>query len=121
MLTLFRWHTKRCPQDSRDHIKCQCPIWMDWTLPDGQRVRKSLGLKDWQAAQRRAREMEADGITSAGEAVTIDKAIEKFEADAKTTVKTSTLKQYKIILGRLSAFAKRNGLCFLEATRRVPG
>ena len=72
MLTLFRWHTKRCPHDSRDYIKCQCPIWMDWTLPDGQRVRKSLGLKDWQAAQRRARDMEAEGIATAGETITID-------------------------------------------------
>jgi hypothetical protein len=114
MLTLFRWHTKRCPHDSRDYIKCQCPIWMDWTLPDGQRIRKSLGLKDWQAAQRRAREMEADGISSGGETVTIQKAIEAFEADAKTTVKPSTLKQYKIILGRLDAFAKEKGYVFLK-------
>jgi site-specific recombinase XerD len=114
MLTLFRWHKKRCPHDSRDYIKCQCPIWMDWTLPDGQRVRKSLGLKDWQAAQRRAREMEANGITSGGETVTIEKAIEAFEADAKTTVKPSTLKQYKIILGRLEKFAKEKGYVFLK-------
>jgi site-specific recombinase XerD len=114
MLTLFRWHTKRCPHDSRDYIKCLCPIWMDWTLPDGQRVRKSLGLKDWQAAQRRARDVEADGITSAGEAVTIQKAIEAFEADAKNTVKSSTFKQYKIILGRLSAYAKEHGYVFLK-------
>jgi len=113
MLTLFRWHTKRCPHDSRDYIKCQCPIWMDWTLPDGQRVRKSLRLKDWQAAQRRAREMEADGIPSAGEAVTVRKAIEAFEADAKNAVKPSTLKQYKIILGKLNAFAKDKGYVFL--------
>ena len=114
MLTLFRWHTKRCPHDSRDYVKCQCPIWMDWTLPDGQRIRKSLGLKDWQAAQRRAREMEADGIASAGEAVTVQKAIEAFEADAKNTIKSSTLKQYKIILSRLEAYSKEKGYVFLK-------
>jgi integrase len=114
MLTLFRWHTKRCPHDGRDYVKCQCPIWMDWTLPDGQRIRKSLGLKDWQAAQRRAREMEADGIASASEVVTVQKAVEAFEADAKNTAKSSTLKQYKIILGRLDAFAKEKGYVFLR-------
>lgn len=114
MLTLFRWHTKRCPHDSRDYVKCQCPIWFDWTLPDGKRIRKSLGLKDWQAAQRRAREMEAEGITTAGEAVTIGKAIKAFETDAEATVKPPTLKQYKIILGRLEKFSKDRGLVFLK-------
>jgi integrase len=58
--------------------------------------------------------MEADGITSAGETVTIEKAIEGFEADAKTTIKPSTLKQYKIILGRLDSFAKDKGYVFLK-------
>jgi hypothetical protein len=76
---------------------------MDWTLQDGQRIRKSLGLKDWQAAQRRAREMEADGISSGGETVTVQQAIEAFENDVKTDIEPSTLKQYKIILGRLDA------------------
>jgi hypothetical protein len=59
MLSLFRWHTKDCRHTTRDSRDCQCPIWYDWTLPDGQRIRKSLGLRDWQAAQQRARGMEA--------------------------------------------------------------
>jgi site-specific recombinase XerD len=87
---------------------------MDWTLPDGKRIRKSLGLKDWQAAQRRARDMEADGITTAGGAITIENAIKAFELDAETTVKPSTLKQYKIILGRLKKFAEQHGFVFLK-------
>jgi len=34
---------------------------MDWTS-GSTRLQKSLGIRDWQAAQRRARDMEADGI-----------------------------------------------------------
>jgi integrase len=114
MLTLFRWHTKRCPHDSRDYIKCQCPIWMDWTLPDGKRIRKSLGLKDWQAAQRRARDMEADGITAAGEAVTIQKAADAFESDAEKNVKPITLRKYRTPFKQLNAYCLGRGLVFLK-------
>lgn len=115
MLNLFRWHTKRCPHDSRDYIKCQCPIWMDWTLPDGKRIRKSLGLKDWQAAQRRARDMEAEGIVSAGEkTVTVEKALDAFETDAANVIKASTLKQYKRLFRRMRAYCQSKGLVFLK-------
>ena len=81
---------------------------------NGQRVRKSLGLRDWQAAQRRAREMEAGGITSVGQPVTVKKATEDFEKDAETNIQPSTLKQYKILLKRLNAFCHQRGLVFLR-------
>jgi site-specific recombinase XerD len=114
MLTLFRWHTKQCHYDSRHEKRCTCPIWFDWSMPNGKRLRKSLGLRDWQAAQRRAREMEADGITSSGEAVTILKAIEDFERDVENNIEASTLKQYKILLTRLNAFCQSHGYVFLK-------
>lgn len=81
---------------------------------NGQRVRKSLGLRDWQAAQRRAREMEAEGITSVGTPVTIKKATGDFEKDAETNVKPSTLKQYKILLRSLNTYAQGRKLVFLK-------
>ncbi len=58
--------------------------------------------------------MEAEGITTAGEAVTIEKAINAFEADAKISVKPPTLKQYKIILGRLKTYSSERGFVFLK-------
>ena len=61
MLSLYRRHVRKCPADSRENLRCQCPIWMDWTS-GSTRLQKSLGIRDWQAAQRRARDMEADGI-----------------------------------------------------------
>ena len=114
MLNLYRRHVLKCPNDSRDALRCQCPIWMDWTLPDGERIHKSIGLRDWQAAQRRARDMEAEGITSGGEAVTIQKATDDFENDAKTTITDSTLKQYKFLFARLNDYSKAHGYIFLK-------
>jgi Phage integrase SAM-like domain len=114
MLNLFRRHTRKCPNDSRDELRCHCPIWFDWTLPSGQRVRKPLGLRDWQAAQRRARDMEADGVTAVNDAVTIKQATDAFEKDAKAIIKQPTLKQYRIIFARLNAYAKEHGCVFLK-------
>jgi site-specific recombinase XerD len=114
MLNLFRRHTTKCPHDSREALKCHCPIWIDWTLPTGERLRKPLGLRDWQAAQRRARDMEADGITSVGEAVTVKKAIDDFQKDTKTTIEDTTLKQYRILLTRLNKFCEDHGYVFLK-------
>ena len=114
MLNLWRRHIRKCPHDSRESLKCQCPIWIDWRI-QGQRIRKPLGLRDWQAAQRRARDMEAVGLTTAdGEPITIAHATEGFENDAKTTITDSTLKQYKILLRRLNDFSKANGYLFLK-------
>jgi integrase len=114
MLNLFRRHKRKCPHDGRDSLKCQCPIWFDWTLPDGQRVRKPLGLRDWQAAQRRARDMEADGIAVASSTVTVKDATDAFEKDVKSLIQASTWKQYKILLSRLNAYCKQHGYVFLK-------
>jgi hypothetical protein len=65
---------------------------------NGQRVRKSLGIRDWQAAQRRARDMEAEGITVVGEAVTVQKATSDFERDAKSTSHREPSESTKLFL-----------------------
>jgi site-specific recombinase XerD len=83
-------------------------------MPNGQRIRKPLGLRDWQAAQRRARDMEADGITAVSEAVTVKKATDAFETDAKNNIEASTLKQYKILLTRLNKYCEQHGYVFLR-------
>jgi site-specific recombinase XerD len=117
MLNLYRRHLRKCGSDSRDNLRCQCPIWMDWTTGN-TRLQKSLGIRDWQAAQRRARDMEADGIeaylTGDKGALTVQKVTDDFEADAKNNIQTSTLKQYKILLSRLNAFCKQHGYVFLK-------
>lgn len=122
MLNLYRRHIKKCPNDSRDALRCQCPIWIDWvsTSRGGRRIRlqKSLGLRDWQAGQLKARDMEADGIDAymSGQhtVLTVQKATDDFKADAKNNIKSSTLKQYKILLSRLNEFCKQRGFVFLK-------
>lgn len=120
MLNLYRRHLRKCPNDGRDALRCQCPIWMDWTSGN-TRLRKSLGMRDWQAAQRRARDMEADGIGayvsgSSGThgALTVEKATQDFEADAKSNIEESTLKQYRVLFARLNKFCKEHGYIFLK-------
>jgi site-specific recombinase XerD len=87
---------------------------MDYSI-NGSRIRKPLGLRDWQAAQRRARDIEADGnVNDVGTPITIKKALDDFEADAANTIKASTLKQYKRLFRRLRAYCEGKGLVFLR-------
>ena len=117
MLNLYRRHVRKCPNDSRDNLRCQCPIWMDWTQ-GSTRLQKSLGIRDWQAAQRRARDMDADGIdaylTGDSGALTVQKATDDFQADAKNNIQTPTLKLYRILLTRLNDYCKQHGYIFLK-------
>lgn len=122
MLNLYRRHLKKCPNDTRDSLRCQCPIWIDWASSSraGRRIRlqKSLGLRDWQAGQLKARDMEADGIDAymAGkhDALTVQKAIDDFLIDAKNNVEPPTIKLYRILLSRLNTYCKERGLIFLR-------
>jgi integrase len=117
VLNIYRRHIRKCPNDSRDNQRCQCPIWMDWTS-GSTRLQKSLGIRDWQAAQRRARDMEADGIGSysAGDkgALTVQKATDDFIADAKSSIKPPTVKLYKLLFARLNEYCRQQGYVFLK-------
>lgn len=86
-----------------------------WTGP--RRISASASHLDcgiWQAAQQRAREMEATGLQTAGVAVTVRKATDDFETDALNTMKKSTLKQYKVLFRQLNAYCETKGLVFLK-------
>ena len=117
MLNLYRRHIRKCPNDSRDDLRCQCPIWMEWNN-GGVRIQKSLGIRDWQAAQRHARDMEADGIDAylKGDrgALTVSKATDDFQTDMKNIVQPSTGKHYRILLQRLNDYCKQHGYVFLK-------
>ena len=114
MLNLFRWHTRKCPHDSRESQKCRCPIWIDWTI-DGKRIRKSLEMRDWQAALLRARQIETDGLSPNTATITIDKAIQEFETELIKVrrLKEPTMRKYKYLFRKLREFCKHNGLVFL--------
>jgi integrase/recombinase XerD len=114
MLNLWRRHTKTCRHDSRESFKCSCPIWIDWTPPEGKRIRKPLGIRDWQAAQRRAREIEADGFSPNKSTITIEEALDKFEIDRYKGLQEPTIRKYKFFVRKLREFCKSRGFVFLN-------
>lgn len=48
---------KSCVHRVRNYKKCQCPIWVQGTL-HGKWLKKSLDLRNWEAAQKRVRDWE---------------------------------------------------------------
>jgi hypothetical protein len=91
VLILFRRHEKNCPYTSREEKRCRCSIWCDWHVA-GKRIRKPLGLRDWQRAQLRARDMEADGNVEARLSPTVQTACDLFIKDARARqLRDSTL------------------------------
>jgi hypothetical protein len=76
---------------------------------------RPLGLRDWQAAQQRARDIKADGLIQGGVAPTIEDASEKFLSDAKARqLREPTIYKYRLLLKQLKAFATDKGLVFIS-------
>jgi len=59
MLFLFRRHMVGCKFTSRKNRNCQCPIAVEGTL-DARKIRKSLDLRSWEAAQKLVRDWESN-------------------------------------------------------------
>ena len=114
MLQLWRRHVKQCPHTSRDSVKCRCPIWIDWRV-QGRRIRKPIGLRDWQLAQQRARIWESEGIAGNIIPVTIKDACDKFIEDATARgLRQPTIYKYKLLFRQMQAFSEQNGLVFIS-------
>jgi integrase len=118
MLTIFRRHLKNCEHRSegRKYRRCRCPIWVDGVL-HGIEMRRSLELRDWERAQMRIREWEAQGVPQREEApeLSIEIAFHRFVADAESRgLRSSTLKKYDVLFRQLKEFAGRRGLLFLK-------
>jgi integrase/recombinase XerD len=98
MLTLFRRHTLKCRHTSRDERRCSCPIAVEGTL-NGEYVRKSLGLRSWEAAQKLVREWEVQGKE---EKISVAEACDKFYADAEArNLGQAQLGKYRLLLNEL--------------------
>src|ERR1022692_1583107 len=79
MIALFRRHQASCKLTSRKKRNCRCPIWAEGTV-HGQKIRRSLDLRDWEAANRLVREWE---IYTPANSVSVAEACKRFIADAK--------------------------------------
>jgi len=117
MLTTYRRHTKRCAhrEEGRNYRRCRCPIWVDGFL-NGVEMRHSLKLRDWEKAQQKIREWEAEGVpVEQPQAVSVKEAHERFEADAEDrNLRESTLKKFRVLFKQMDAFASREGALFIK-------
>ena len=117
MLTIYRRHQKSCKHKSqgRKHRHCQCVIWVDGTL-EGVEVRESLKMRDWQRAQEKAREWEANGrrTVEQPEPMSVKEACHKFIADGEARgLRATTLYKYRLLFRQLQEFAKSKGIRFI--------
>jgi integrase/recombinase XerD len=93
MLNLSRRHsTTKCGKTKKRD--CTCPIWVTGSL-HGKKMRKALGIRNWEAAQKIVRDWEA---RIDGGHVTVKEAFERFIA-ARTVNKKSeaTMVKYRLL------------------------
>ena len=108
MLTVFRRHTRRCPHTSRKERRCQCPLVVEGTLK-GVKIRRSLGLRSFEAAQGVIREWEVQGAIEKP-IVTVKEACERFYSDAEARkLGPAQMAKYKLLTKELRDwFAERD-------------
>jgi site-specific recombinase XerD len=98
MLNLSRRHsaTKCGKTKKRD---CTCPIWVTGSL-HGKKMRKSLGIRNWEAAQKLVREWESRLFGS----LSVAEAWERFLADGVARgLSSESLRKYQLMDREMSA------------------
>ena len=101
MLTIFRRHVKSCKYRSRRFKGCTCPISVEGRL-HGKYIRKSLEVRNWEAAQKLVREWEAGAEVIT---VTVEKACDRLITDAEARhLGAAQLGKYRLLTRELKAF-----------------
>lgn len=119
MLTTYRRHRKDCAHrnSGRKYRRCRCPIWADGFIGRLE-IRKSLGTRDWDEAQKIIREWEAAGalpIRRDEQPITIEQATSEFIADAEArNLKDKTVYKYRLLFHQLIEFSQNHGIRFLK-------
>jgi len=104
VITIYRRHLEACKHTSRRHKSCSCPIWAQGTLR-GKTIRRSLDLRNWEAAQRLVREWE---VHAPEQTVTVEEACARFIADAKARkLREGTILKYEQSVKMLKAMGKK--------------
>ncbi len=83
----------------------------------GVEIRESLGLKDWEKAQQKIRDWEAEGAPTPEEpeAITLERAWQDFIGDAESReLQESTLRKHRQLHRQMQAFAAQEGLPFVK-------
>ncbi|HXK02051.1 MAG TPA: hypothetical protein VMS37_06590, partial [Verrucomicrobiae bacterium] len=98
MLTLYRRHLAECGRRTRK-AKCSCPVWVQGTL-HGRSMRKSLGIRSWEAGQKIVREWEA---RIGSEPVAVKDAVARFLTDcADRNLGWETVRKYRLLGNELT-------------------
>jgi len=119
MLTAYRRHRIDCTHrnEGRKYRRCRCPIWADGFV-GRQEVRKALGTRDWDEAQKLIREWEAVGelpVAQNEQPVTVVQATSEFIADAEArNLKDKTVYKYRLLFRQLNEFAQDQGIRFVK-------
>jgi len=101
MLNLYRRHRRHCAFASMRHKRCRCPIWC-WGTLAGKPVRKSLGLANWQKAQKLIQDWE-DAERAQEAPITVQDATERFIEDAESrNLGCETLAKYHLLFRELN-------------------
>ena len=94
VLTIFRRHLRSCKSAAkgRKHRSCGCPISVEGTI-HGEKIRKALDLRSWEAATRLIRDWEVNGTS---ESLTARKAAERFLSDREAMkLSDAMLRKYR--------------------------
>jgi integrase/recombinase XerD len=100
MLHLYRRHLEGCGRKKRQS-NCSCPVWVQGRL-HGQMMRKSLGIRNWESAQKIVRDWEAriDGGSQ-----TVPEAFGYFLADCVArNLKPETIAKYRLLQREMIAW-----------------
>jgi integrase/recombinase XerD len=105
VLNLYRRHLKACAHTLRTQKKCQCPIWAQGTL-HGKWIKKSLDLRNWEAAQKLVRDWEGGRHGDA----TVGSACDQFLKDCKAReLSDASIGKYELLTTELNErFGKRS-------------
>lgn len=99
MLNLYRRHVAKCSHRTRRSKACACPIWVQGTL-NGTWMKKSLGIRSWEAGQKVVRDWEAKQSVSAG----LGEALDRFVADCSArNLGFETMKKYQLLRREMEA------------------
>src|SRR5271157_2608948 len=99
MLAVYRRHCRDCAyrDAGRKYRRCRCPIWAHGFI-GRQEIRKALGTRDWDKAQKIIREWEAPDdlpVRQDEKPITVAQAIKEFLADSEArNLKHKTIYKY---------------------------
>ena len=122
MLNLYRRHVPDCPNfDKGVHAtNCRCPIWCYGSIPTqhGERIiRRSMKLRDWSRAVRRADQMERQPAEFV-DPVKVSHACDAYLADCKSrNLAENTVTSYGKTLDHFAAFCASKGVRSIEESR----